>query len=781
MRKLNVRLVRHMSHSKGQFIALSMVIVLGLMMYVAMNSAYINLKSSLEYHYGEHNFADVFAEVMKISESDIEDLNDISGVKLAEGRLVYDVPLNVGSDEKVNVRLISSSYQEDSINSLYALDGKSVVTSDSECLVVEKFAVARNIQIGDTISPHISGRDYDLEVVGIVSSPEYVYLMENEQTLLPAPTKFGVLYTTESFISDAIGVGSSYNQVMFLLEQDINVDEYIKTLEKRLDKFGVSRIYDQEDQLSNRMIHEEMRGLEQSSSTVPVIFLGVAAFIMGVMISRLVKGDRLAIGILKSMGYSNKDVIFHYTKLSVVVGLIGGSFGVITGYLLSMQFTQIYIDFFSIPTLRFIFRPELILLSAILVSIFSVAAGLWGSRKAMNISPAESMRPEPPRTGKRIFLERTWIWKHINFSNKMVLRNLFRSKKRAFFIAMGISLTFAITLMPFFMLTAFNDMFDKMYGEFQTMDYVLNFSSGANEDIIYNLRNTLDVDEIEGKLEFPFELHHNWKSKVVNIVGVKQDTQFFNFQDADFVPIELKPDDFFLSEGLARVMEIEIGDSITISSFIPGRDDIDVKITGIVKQNLGANGYMVLEDMQHLLMDDAYINGAYIATDQSLKDEVEKYKIVSSIQTTQDLQETFKEFLGLMIMSLSIMILFGGILGFAIIYNSAVIAINERRLEFSSLRVMGFTKNEIFVSLLKENIINAILGIILGVPIARSMLLSLQSTFSTELYSFDILLEPIHYGLTAITVILFVVIALLAAYRKIHGLNFIEALKNRIT
>ncbi|WP_240839794.1 FtsX-like permease family protein [Acidaminobacter sp. JC074] len=781
MRKLDVRLVRHMSHSKGQFIALSMVIVLGLMMYVAMNSAYINLSSSLEYHYDQHNFAEVFAEVMKITESDIEDLREIPGVEAAEGRLVYDVPLNVGNEEKVNVRLVSSSYGEDSINSLYALEGRSVVNSDTECLVVEKFALARNIQVGDIISPHISGRDYDLEVVGIVSSPEYVYLMENDQTLLPAAEKFGILFTTESFISDAIGVGSSYNQVLFILEKDLNVDEYVKTLEKKLDKFGVTRIYDQDDQLSNRMVHEEMRGLEQSSSTVPVIFLGVAAFIMGVMISRMVKGDRLAIGILKSMGYSNSDVILHYTKLSVVVGLLGGSLGVILGYLLSMQFTQIYIDFFSIPTLRFVFRPELILLSAILVSIFSVAAGLWGSRKSMKISPAESMRPEPPKTGKRILLERTWLWKHISFSNKMVFRNLFRSKKRAFFIALGISLTFAITLMPFFMLSAFNDMFDTMYGEFQTMDYVLNFSSGANEDIIYDLRNTLDIDEIEGKLEFPFELQHEWKTKVVNIVGVKENTQFFNFQDENFNPIYLKPGDFFMSEGLANVLGIKIGDYLTVSSFIPDRDDIEIKVTGIVKQNLGANGYMILDDMQGLLMDDDYINGAYIATDQSLKDEVEKYKVVASIQTTQDLQDTFKEFLGLMIMMLSIMIMFGGILGFAIIYNSAVIAINERRLEFSSLRVMGFTKNEIFISLLKENIINAILGIILGVPIARAMLESLSSTFSTELYSFDILLEPMHYGLTAITVIIFVIIALLAAYRKIHGLNFIEALKNRIT
>lgn len=781
MKKLNVRLVRHMGHAKGQFIALSLVIVLGLMMYVAMNSAYVNLETSLNFHYSEHHFADIFAEVMRISPSDVEALESMPGVEIVEGRLVYDVPLNVGNDEKVNIRLISSSYTEESLNQLHALDGKNNVTSDSECLVIEKFAKARNIQIGDIITPHVSGRDYDLKVVGIVSSPEYVYLMGNEQTLLPAPTKFGVVYTTESFVKNTIGVGSSYNEVLISLENDINIDEYVKLFEKKLEDFGVSRIFSREDQLSNRMVHQEMKGLEQSASTVPVIFLGVAAFIMGVMISRLVKGDRLAIGILKSMGYSNRDVILHYTKLSVAIGFIGGAFGVIIGYGLSIQFTDLYNDFFSIPTLKFVFKPELVLLSAALVSIFSVSAGLWGARKSLNISPAESMRPEPPKTGKRIFLERTWFWKHINFSNKMVLRNFFRSKKRAIFIALGIALTYAITLVPFFMLSAFTDMFENMYGEFQTMDYILNFSKGTNEKIIYDFKNTLDIDYIEGKLEFPFELHHEWRTKVTNIVGVEPNSKFFNFQNMAYEAVDLEAGDFFLSEGLAKVLNIDEGDYITVESFIPDREDVQVKVTGIIKQNLGANGYMIIDDMQSLLMDDAYINGAFIGTDRQLKSDVEKYKIVASIQTAQDLRETFQEFLGLMLTSLSILIFFGGVLGFAIVYNSAVISINERRLEFSSLRVMGFTKNEIFISLLKENIINAVIGIIVGIPIARSMLMGLSSTFNTEIYTFDVLLEPMHYILTAMTVIVFVVIALLAAYKKIHGLDFIEALKNRVT
>ncbi|MBI9011452.1 MAG: FtsX-like permease family protein [Clostridiales bacterium] len=780
MRKLDTRLVRHIRHHKGQFIAIAMVIILGLMIYVAMNSAYENLEISLEYHYETHNFSDVFSDVMKISESDVVDLKDTRGVKSAEGRLVYDVPLNVKNDEKVNIRLISSKFDEETQNSLYAREGQSTVQKNNQCLVIDKFAEAREIQIGDYISPHISGSDYELEVIGIVSSPEYVYLMENEQNLLPAPSKFGVVYTTESFIKDSMGI-NSYNQVTFLLEDGANVEEITNKLEKELEDFGLSRIFDAEDQLSNRMIHEEMKGLKQSARTVPLVFLGVAAFILAVMINRLVKGDRLSIGILKSMGYSNRDVLFHYTKLSVVIGFFGGVFGVVLGYIASAQFTAIYNSFFSIPTLKLLFKPELVMMSAVMVTLFSIASGLLGARKSLKISPAESMRPEPPKNGKRIFIEGTRFWKLFSFSNKMVLRNLFRSKRRTLFLALGISLTFAITLVPFFMFSAFTDMFGTMFGEFQTMDYSMNFVQGKDDSILYELRNTLDVDHLEGKLEFPFELHNRWKSKVTNIIGLEDQTKFFSFKDTNLKSRTLGEGDFFLSEGLAKVLDIKEGDYITVESFIPDRDDIEIKVTKLIKQNLGANGYMLITDMQKLLLDEHYINGAYVDTDENIKSKVEKYRLISSVQSSQDLQDIFNEFLALTLTSLSIFIVFGGTLGFAIVYNSAVISINERRLEFSSLRVMGFTKNEIFISLLKENIITAFIGILLGIPIARSMLEGLSSTFSTELYSFDINLQAFHYFLTAVTTVIFVIIALGAAYKKIHGLDFIEALKNRIT
>lgn len=778
IKKLDLRLLRLLKKQKGQVIAIVMVIVLGLMIYVAMNSAFINLTVSLEYHHENHHFADIYAEVFKISDDQVKKVSNLPGVKSTEGRFVFDVPFIHEGDEKVNVRLMTSTFTD--INTLHALEGQASVFNGNQCLVIDKFAAARQISVGDSITVHVGGKDVDIEVSGVVSSPEFVYLIESEQSLLPSPGKFGVVYVSEKFIQNNLGE-TSYNEVLFTIDKQVQIESMINRLEDELDEYGLLRIYDKEDQLSNNLVHQELKGVEQTAQSVPVIFLGVAGVILIVMINRLVKNDRVVIGLLKSMGYSNKKILMHYTKLSLVIGLVGGIFGVIFGFALSVQFTAIYNEFFSIPTLRFLFRPELIVSAVFLISTFSIASGLIGARRAIKIQPAMSMRPEPPKVGKRILIEKLKIWQYVKFSNKMVLRNLFRNKKRAVFITLGIVLTFSITLVPFFMVTAFQDLFSTMFGEFQTMDYNMNFSQGMHQNVLKDIEAELPVDHVEGKIEFPFNLSFKHFEKPINIIGLEANTAFFNFTNIENETVYLNKNDFFISEGFANVLNVSKGDEIRIESFIPDRDDAYIIVTEIIKQNLGANAYMLQEDMYDTLIDTHYINGAYIDTHEDITEAVDKWRQVSSVLSLEDMKGSFEEFLTLTITSLSILIIFAGILGFAIVYNSTIMTLNERRLEFSSLRVMGFTKNELMTQVYKEHLIMTLIGIVFGVPVSRWMLESLKQTFTTELYAFEVNINMMHLLGTSIALMIFVHLALAAAYRKIHHLDFIEALKNRLT
>jgi putative ABC transport system permease protein len=228
-------------------------------------------------------------------------------------------------------------------------------------------------------------------------------------------------------------------------------------------------------------------------------------------------------------------------------------------------------------------------------------------------------------------------------------------------------------------------------------------------------------------------------------------------------------------------MGIEVGDQLLVKTFIPGRDDKWVRVTGLVKQNLGSNAYMTIDYMQKNFMDDQLITGVYIDSDRDVKNALDQMKYVGSIQSVVDMKEGFMEFMDILYMSITLMIGFAGVLGFAIIYNSTIISMNERQLEFSSLRVMGFTKNEIFRTVVYENIIMTFFGILVGIPLASWMLSGIGDALSTEFYSLDIQIPMTIFFYGGVVTVLFVIIAQFATYGRLHRLNFIDALKNRTT
>ena len=782
MKRLNLRLLRLIKNSKGQFIAVTILIIIGLMIYTALSMAAMNLEDSVGTYYEETNFADIYVELVKIPQKGIEDLKNMKEVEKAEGRIVFDVPLKTrDEDEKVKVRVVSKPKNKE-INQLFMAKGNNIENNQKEALVIEQFAKARNIDINDIITPQIQGKTYNFNVSGVVASPEYVYVMENEQSLLPTPEKFGIIYIEESFAGQIFGFKNSFNQVIVDVKENENLDDVKEKIEEKLDKYGVKRVYTRENQLSNSMISEEIKGVKKMSNTVPVIFLGVAAVIIAAMISRMIRNDRMSIGVMKALGYSNFNILSHYTKYSIIMGIAGSIMGIIFGTILSGQMTKMYIQFFNIPLLNFRFYPFYIANAILLSTIFCVGAGSFGARKILKIAPAESMRPEPPKKGGRVLLDKIdFIWDKLTFSWKMVLRNIFRNKKRILFITIGIAITFSITIMPFAMLNAMNEMFNKHYSEFQKMDYSINFNTPLNERVIEEVEHIVEVEDIEPKIEYPFELVNKTTKKVTNIIGIQRNTKFYEFTNIEGDVVNLPENGILLSEGVAKYLDVNKGDKIKVNTFIPGREDVFIEVVDIIRQSLGINGYMSINNMREKLTEKELVTGVYMDSDDDVKQKLEEAKNISSIQSTQDMIDTFKEFMDLTIFSLSIMILAGGILGFVIVYNSTIMNISERRLEFSSLRVMGFSRKEIFNIVTKENIIMTILGIILGIPLSKYMLSSLESMFSTDIYTLRIDVSLYSYILTILATTIFVVIAQLATYKKINNLDFIEALKNRIT
>jgi putative ABC transport system permease protein len=785
MKKLDVKLIRFVKHSKGQFISITVMIILALTIYVSLSMVADNLYNSIYHYYDITNFGDIFIEVSRIPKAAIDKLTSIEGIEMAQGRVSKDVPLRVeDSTEKVNVRIVSLPMEENSINSLYTLEGKVLDGSPRTTVVLQQFYVGRNMQLKDVITPYIGGREYPLEIVGVVGSPEYIYLMENEQTLLPAPDKFGVIYVSEDFAQMSLGYQGSYNEVMVKVNDEYlnRIDSIVDELEDELHRYGVRRVTKREDQLSHSMMMQEVESLEAMSGAITFIFLMVSAVIINIMLSRMVKKDRTSIGVMKAMGYTNQAILMHYAKYSLSMGVIGSVIGILLSIPISKAFTELYIIFMNIPVFRMKIYYSYFVYGILLTTVFCMGSGLMGARSVLNISPAESMRPEAPKSGKRIWLENVKsIWNKISFSWKMVIRNILRNKRRAVFLVIGIALTYAITMVPVYMSTIFNVMFDTQYGQFQTMDYSIDFASPMNEKAMLEISQLIDLEHIEQKVELPLELRRGWRKEATSVIALPNNTKLYNFKDKSGFKIQLPERGIILSEILAKALDVKVGDELLIKSYFPDKDDKTIVVKGIIRQYLGSNAYMDINQMYDVMDESDIVTGVLINSNDDVVAKMKDVKNISQIQSVQDMKNSLLEFMDMIIASMGIMLMFGGVLGFAIVYNITTVSINERIMEFSSLRVLGFEKNQIYRLVTRENGLMTIVGILLGVPLGYGMCVGLSTAVSTEIYSIPILISPSTYIISGVATVLFVIIAQLATLRKIHNINFMEALKNRVS
>jgi putative ABC transport system permease protein len=325
-----------------------------------------------------------------------------------------------------------------------------------------------------------------------------------------------------------------------------------------------------------------------------------------------------------------------------------------------------------------------------------------------------------------------------------------------------------------------DQMMNQHFTEFQKMDYNIGFYKPTDERSVRDLHHIIHIDHAEGKIEYPFELARGHREASVSILGLKKDTGFYSFKDVANQPISIQEGGILLSENLAKTLKANKGDRIRIRSLLTEKDDVEILVAGVVKQSLGMNAYMEIDEMRNSLLEKNLITGVFVnSRDDAVPSKLLKATNVASVMSTGDMRDVYEEYMDLIIMSIGFMLIFSGIIGFCIVYIATMISINEREGEFSSLRVLGFTKREIFGMIRKENNIITVVEILVGVPIGELFCRYSSSIFTTDLYSMDMAPTFGTVLWACIFTVGFVLLAQLATYRRIRGLDFLQALKNR--
>ncbi|MBP8128440.1 MAG: FtsX-like permease family protein [Candidatus Hydrogenedentes bacterium] len=789
MRILHRKLLRTLLKTPGQSLAVVMVVLCGTACYICIASAYRNLLLTRDTYYAQHRFADFEIHLERAPVTATAKLSAITGVRRVRGRIVQDVKVDVPGERESRIgRLISMpDPREPVLNDICLRRGRYFSEgAQNEVILSERFAVKNGLELGGQVEVSVESRRYPLRIVGLALSPEYVYMIRNVQELVPSFERFGILWVPQAFAETALDMREACNNIVGVVDEIETLDGVLERAEEILEPYGVFAKTKRENQISNRFLSDEIKGLGVSARIIPAIFQGVAALILLVLLNRMVRTERTQIGLLKAYGYSNIQVAGHYLQFALILAVLGavGAFGV--GQWLAYGMIQMYVEVYQFPLLESRVYPDVISRSIGIAMVFAVLGALSAAIRAARIHPAESMRPEAPRYAHRVWLERfTRLWRRLSFTGKMICRNISRNAFRAGINAFGVMVSAAILIVGFFTMDALHYGLDMQFHQMQRQDLKISFQLEQGRQTYYDVLRFDHVRDAEPVLEYPFEIRNGWRKKDIIVTGLPRGADMQRLLDENGTRVDVGEDGLSIDEHLALTLGISVGDRVVLKPLM-GRvtQESEVVVRRIYRQFLGVGAYMNIGALSHLLNEPFVMNAALLRTEPGREPDVNfALRDVAAVASIVSRERAYQAVLDTLAQSMRVMnvmlVLFAGVIAFAVIYNVTSVSLAERQRELASLRVMGLTVSEVGRIMYIENFVLGVLGLLAGFPSGFALCRLLIHAYDSDLYRLPFHISARTLGITTALTLAFIIAANLAVSVKVRRLDLVEVLKER--
>ncbi len=784
------KFLRDLKESKGQFVSVLAVVMIGVMFYTGLYSALDAFSVSGQKYFADYRLADLWSSVYRAPEATVGQIEEVPGVKMAEGRVVQDVRIFM-KDRNAMIRLISLPDQKRATVNDIMMKSGSYFSSDAgnQCIVSEDFFKANHMVIGQTIEPIINGERVKLSVIGTAKSPEYTYEIRDATELIPDHEKFGVVYVKKSYLQTILDFRGSVNDISVLLDKDGDIKKVKREMETILDQYGLINTTERKDQTSYNMFHSDETGLRSMAAIFPMLFFVASAVIIYITMTRMIENQRTLMGVLKALGYSDWDIMLHYQTYPLLVGVLGSVLGSLTGlFFIGKGLLSVFNTFYNLPTENSSAHLEIVIPASLIALFFCVFAGYNACRKELRRVPAESMRPKAPASGKRTMIENFRpLWEHIKISWKIILRNLFRYKRRSALASVGIIFSMALLLMAFGFKSSMANMMEVQFEEIQKFDLKINLTQMLNADELSYIRSLDHVQSVEPVMETGMELVNGWRKKDIGVIALNREAKLYGVYDLKGKPAVLPPDGILLPERVMETMGLHIGDQATLRSYFPGKsgdkDRKTVVIKGVTSQFIGQDAICSAEYINHLLDEGVVANAAHIKLDDPRheKEVMDQLNDILTISTIQSKSEVIAN-TGKQMKSMNTVIFFmlfgASILAIAVIYNITNINIFERRREIATLSVLGFTAAELKSIVFNENFFIGTFGLLVGMPLGRYLTELAIKTQTTDTMQLPMILKPSNYLFAALMIMAFTAMANFLLRNKITAIDMVESLKS---
>lgn len=778
---------RDLWHLRGQAMAIALVIAGGVATLVMSQSTYESLVATQARFYRDGALADIWAPLKRAPNTLEERLLAIPGVRAVQTRLLALGTLSVPDfGEPVRAEIVSLPINggQPLLNRVQLRSGRLPrPDAGSEVVVGEAFAAAHDLRIGATLKLTLRGHQHEVRVVGIGTSPEYVY-QSPPGSMFPDFQRYTVLWMNRRAMENALNMEGAFNNVTLRLVASARPSMVIASLDRLLMPYGGIGAYGRHEQTSARYVEEELRQLRTLAWLFPAIFLGVAAFLLHVVLMRLLGTQRDQIGVLKAFGYRDRTLALHYLTIAALIALGGAILGIAIGSGIGRWLAHVYEGIYRFPYLSY--RLSLgSIATGVAVSLASASAGAMAAlRVALALPPAEAMRAQAPTRFRPTLIERMGMQRWLSQPSRMILRDLERRPGRAVMTILGLAMACAVMMVGRFENDAVEHMVDTQLSLAQSYDLGVSFIDPAPRRSLFELAALPGVRDVEPVRVAPVKLIHGHRGYRTIVEGIPVAARLRRPLDARLQPVVPQGGGVLLTDYLQRMLDVRAGQSIEIQALDGHRRRFTVKVTGFVHEYIGAQAYMDLDALNRLLGDGDVVSGALLGVVPGGAPDVyaalNRRPWVALVNSRLAAMRSFYQTMGESLLVFTwIAALLGGVINFGLVYNAARISLSERARELASLRVLGMTEGEVGTLLLGQLGLLVALSLPIGFGAGWLLCWSMTLGFRSELFRVPVVLTPATYAFAGMMVLAASVISALLVRRRLARLDLIAVLKTR--
>jgi putative ABC transport system permease protein len=788
MRALDRKLLRDLRLLWSQALTIALVVASGVAGFITTLSAVDSLALARDRYYAADRFADVFATVKRAPNALAVALGGVPGVADVQTTVERSVRIEIpevsdpiighliGVDPRRPPRMNRVSLRSGRMLDLAAARSDGII----DALVSEGFAQARGLSPGATLSALIDGKRRTLRIVGIALSPEYVFASFGG---MPDLRGFGVFWVDRDALAAAYDMEGAFNQVAIKLAPSASEIAVIAAVERLISPYGGREAYGREDQTSHAMLQNEIKEQYVLGTVLPSIFLAVAAFLLNVVISRLVSTQREQIAALKALGYPNRSIGGYYLKLVLIIVAAGLLLGVALGKWLGMKFVGIYADFFRFPDFEHHLAPWLLLVSIGITLGTAVLGTLNTLFATMRLAPAEAMRPPSPGRYRRTLVERLGLTR-LPTTLRMILRNMERRPLRTVLSIGGVAAAVAIVVMGNFFRDAIEAVLDSKFNVEMRSDVIVWMAEPVNDSARFAVARLPGAIAVESGRDIPVRFVHGHRSERGAIQGVASDPQLRRIVDVHNRQVPPSTEGLVMTDRLAEKLGLRIGDRVRVEVLEGRTRTLSVPLSATVRDMMGLNVYMERRALNRLLGEDDVSTQFAVAVERGresgfLRAAMALPRIVGAFSKAalwRNMQDITSR--NIRIMS-TILTLFAAVIAVGVVYNNARIALAERGWELASLRVLGFSRAEVSGVLLGEMAIGIAIALPLGMWLGNGLVHLIVELLRSDQFFFPVAIQPRTYAWAGLAVFVAGVASALVVRRRIDRLEMVAALKTR--